>query len=103
MSASALQQPNSRIGPKTKLDNNVNVYSLPDILAISSQEVVLPTLAMNSSELNDLSLSGIINTIISPGGGGTVTVDPNTIQVLHSCIARPWTSLHYLHNDVVSF
>merc|ERR1711974_109043 len=57
---------------------------LPDILAISSAEVTLPTLNMNSSELAELSLSGIINTIgISPGQDPTmnvVQVDSNTIQ-----------------------
>merc|ERR1711874_611885 len=57
---------------------------LPDILAISSAEVTLPTLNMNSSELAELSLSGIINTIgISPGqdpGMNVVQVDSNTIQ-----------------------
>merc|ERR1711874_389889 len=55
---------------------------LPDILAISSAEVTLPTLNMNSSELNELSLSGIINTIgISPDAAmNVVQVDSNTIQ-----------------------
>eukprot|EP00092_Neocalanus_flemingeri_P025850 GFUD01028017.1.p1 GENE.GFUD01028017.1~~GFUD01028017.1.p1 ORF type:complete len:699 (+),score=220.26 GFUD01028017.1:91-2187(+) len=59
---------------------------LPDILAISDPEVELPTLNMNSDQLNELSLSGIINTIISPQDnqpmqqGSTVQVDPNTIQ-----------------------
>merc|ERR1719410_592521 len=55
---------------------------LPDILAISSAEVTLPTLNMNSSELNELSLSGIINTIgISPDAAmQVVQVDSNTIQ-----------------------
>eukprot|EP00090_Calanus_glacialis_P002484 TRINITY_DN11868_c0_g1_i1.p1 TRINITY_DN11868_c0_g1~~TRINITY_DN11868_c0_g1_i1.p1 ORF type:complete len:674 (-),score=165.55 TRINITY_DN11868_c0_g1_i1:224-2245(-) len=56
---------------------------LPDILAISDPEIELPTLNMNSDEL---SLSGIINTIITPQEnqpmqhGSTVQVDPNTIQ-----------------------
>merc|ERR1712079_287359 len=57
---------------------------LPDILAISSAEVTLPTLNMNSSELAELSLSGIINTIgISAGQDpamNVVQVDSNTIQ-----------------------
>merc|ERR1711892_896734 len=59
---------------------------LPDILAISNPEVELPTLNMNSDQLNELSLSGIINTIITPQGnqlleqGSTFQVDPNTIQ-----------------------
>merc|ERR1712102_68777 len=59
---------------------------LPDILAISDPEVELPTLNMNSDQLNEISLSGIINTIISPqeaqpmSQGSTVQVDPNTIQ-----------------------
>merc|ERR1711863_127501 len=55
---------------------------LPDILAISSAEVTLPTLNMNSSELNELSLSGIINTIgITPDPAmQVVQVDSNTIQ-----------------------
>ena len=41
---------------------------------------------MNSDQLNELSLSGIINTIITPQGnqsmeqGSTFQVDPNTIQ-----------------------
>jgi len=51
-------------------------------LAISSAEVTLPTLNMNSSELNELSLSGIINTIgITPDPAlQVVQVDSNTIQ-----------------------
>merc|ERR1712241_610163 len=55
---------------------------LPDILAISSAEVTLPTLNMNSSELNELSLSGIINTMgITPDPAmQVVQVDSNTIQ-----------------------
>merc|ERR1719410_2304562 len=57
---------------------------LPDILAISSAEVTLPTLNMNSSELAEISLSGIINTIgISAGQDpamNVVQVDSNTIQ-----------------------
>merc|ERR1711915_296404 len=59
---------------------------LPDILAISDPEVELPTLNMNSDQLNEISLSGIINTIMSPqeaqqmSQGSTVQVDPNTIQ-----------------------
>merc|ERR1711923_599118 len=59
---------------------------LPDILAISDPEVELPTLNMNSDQLNELSLSGIINTIITNQDnqamqhGSTVQVDPNTIQ-----------------------
>merc|ERR1719410_608080 len=57
---------------------------LPDILAISSAEVTLPTLNMNSTELAELSLSGIINTIgITPGQDPAmhvVQVDSNTIQ-----------------------
>ena len=48
---------------------------LPDIPALSSAEVVLPTLAMNSSELGDISLSGLINTIITPDNQGHV-LDP---------------------------
>jgi len=65
---------------------NFSFFSLPDILAISDPEVELPTLNMNSDQLNELSLSGIINTIISPQDtlpmqlGSTVQVDPNTIQ-----------------------
>jgi len=59
---------------------------LPDILALSDPEVELPTLNMNSDQLNELSLSGIINTIITTqdnqamNPGSTVQVDPNTIQ-----------------------
>merc|ERR1711970_1388743 len=59
---------------------------LPDILAISDPEVELPTLNMNSDQPNELSLSGIINTIITTQDnqamqqGSTVQVDPNTIQ-----------------------
>merc|ERR1712018_966334 len=55
---------------------------LPDILAISSAEVTLPTLNMNSSELNELSLSWIINTMgITPDPAmQVVQVDSNTIQ-----------------------
>jgi len=51
-------------------------------LAISSAEVTLPTLNMNSSELNELSLSGIINTMgITPDPAmQVVQVDSNTIQ-----------------------
>ena len=46
----------------------------PDIPALSSAEVVLPTLAMNSAELGD-SLSALINTIITPDNQGHV-LDP---------------------------
>merc|ERR1711892_250657 len=59
---------------------------LPDILAISNPEVELPTRNMNSDQLNELSLSGIINTIITPQvnqsleQGSTFQVDPNIIQ-----------------------
>merc|ERR1719471_2835441 len=61
---------------------------LPDILALSSAEVQLPTLNMSSSELGDISLSGLINTIIAPEQAdqvhnqiqNVVQVDPNTIQ-----------------------
>jgi hypothetical protein len=55
------------------------------MLAISDPEVTLPTLDMNSDQLNELSLSGIINTIgIIPQEpqqhqGTTIQVDPNTI------------------------
>ena len=50
---------------------------LPDIPALSSAEVVLPTLAMNSAELGDISLSALINTItiITPDNQGHV-LDP---------------------------
>ena len=44
----------------------LSLSSLPDILALSSAEVQLPTLNMSSSELGDISLSGLINTIIAP-------------------------------------
>ena len=44
----------------------LSLRSLPDILALSSAEVQLPTLNMSSSELGDISLSGLINTIIAP-------------------------------------
>merc|ERR1712227_158170 len=56
---------------------------LPDIPAISSAEVTLPTLNMNSSELGDISLSGLISTIIAPDQDPSmqvVQVDSNTIQ-----------------------
>ena len=48
---------------------------LPDIPALSSAEVVLTTLAMNSAELGDISLSALINTIITPDNQGQV-LDP---------------------------
>ena len=48
---------------------------LPDIPALSSAEVVLPTLAMNSAELGNISLSALINTIITPDNQGHV-LDP---------------------------
>ena len=44
----------------------LSLSRLPDILALSSAEVQLPTLNMSSSELGDISLSGLINTIIAP-------------------------------------
>jgi len=67
---------------------------LPDMLAISDPEVELPTLNMNSDQLNELSLSGIINTYVNAqeqeqattstqgqhNDGSTITVDPNTIS-----------------------
>ena len=71
---------------KTTFILKLFIFSLPDILAISDPEVELPTLNMNSDQLNELSLSGIINTIITPQGnqlmeqGSTFQVDPNTIQ-----------------------
>jgi len=66
----------------------LSLSSLPDILALSSAEVQLPTLNMSSSELGDISLSGLINTIIAPEQAdqvhhqiqNVVQVDPNTIQ-----------------------
>jgi len=62
---------------------------LPDIQAISDPEVELPTLNMNSDQLNELSLSGIISTFVAAeeqqpasdsSQGSTITVDPNTIS-----------------------
>jgi len=73
------------VNPNT-LNTEVDLLEaqLPDILAISSAEVTLPTLNMNSSELAEISLSGIINTIgISAGQDpamNVVQVDSNTIQ-----------------------
>merc|ERR1711892_307175 len=61
-------------------------HILPNILTISDLAVELPTLNMNSDQLDELSLSGIINTILTPQDdqpleqGSTVQVDPNTIQ-----------------------
>merc|ERR1712227_790441 len=65
--------------------SNINLADieaeLPDILALKSTEVTIPTLNMNSAELGDISLSGLINTIISPPSDDQVVqVDPNTIQ-----------------------
>ena len=63
-------------------------FSLPDILALSAPGVELPTLNMNSDQLNELSLSGTINTIITTQDNqamqheSTVQVDPNTIKGL---------------------
>ena len=37
---------------------------LPDLLALSSPEIELPTLAMDSDSLSGISLSGIINQFI---------------------------------------
>ena len=48
------------------LSLTLSLSSLPDIVALSSAEVQLPTLNMSSSELGDISLSGLINTIIAP-------------------------------------
>ena len=61
----------------------------PDIL--SSAEVVLPTLAMNSAELGDISLSGLINTIITPDNQGHV-LDP-AMQVSSTGILELQTNL----------
>ena len=60
----------------------------PDIL--SSAEVVLPTLAMNSAELGDISLSGLINTIITPDQGHVL--DP-AMQVSSTGILELQTNL----------
>merc|ERR1712227_1046887 len=65
--------------------SNINLADieaeLPDILALKSTEVTIPTLNMNSAELGDISLSGLINTIISPPSDDQVVqVDPTTIQ-----------------------
>ena len=39
-------------------------FRLPDLLALSSPEIELPTLAMDSDSLSGISLSGIINQFI---------------------------------------
>merc|ERR1712012_1136702 len=72
------------MGSKNNI-SNINLADieaeLPDILALKSTEVTIPTLNMNSAELGDISLSGLINTIISPPSDDQVVqVDPNTIQ-----------------------
>jgi len=76
-------KPQAQVSPETDIASE-----LPDILALSSAEVQLPTLNMSSSELGDISLSGLINTIIAPEQAdqvhqqiqNVVQVDPNTIQ-----------------------
>ena len=39
-------------------------FRLPDLLALSSPDIELPTLAMDSDSLSGISLSGIINQFI---------------------------------------
>jgi len=76
------------VGDNSASKNNISDINLadletelPDILALKSTEVTIPTLNMNSAELGDISLSGLINTIISPPSDDQVVqVDPNTIQ-----------------------
>merc|ERR1719420_1621318 len=83
MQQSAFSKPQAQVSPETDIASE-----LPDILALSSAEVQLPTLNMSSSELGDISLSGLINTIIAPEQAdqvqhqiqNVVQVDPNTIQ-----------------------
>merc|ERR1719512_107710 len=83
MQRSVYSKPHAQVSPEPHLATD-----LPDILALSSAEVQLPTLNMSSSELGDISLSGLINTIIAPEQAdqvhhqiqNVVQVDPNTIQ-----------------------
>merc|ERR1712115_489637 len=83
MQQSVFSKPQAQVSSETDIASD-----LPDILALSSAEVQLPTLNMSSSELGDISLSGLINTIIAPEQGdqvhqqiqNVVQVDPNTIQ-----------------------
>merc|ERR1711936_689325 len=78
----------SKPGAQVSPPDPAAAADLPDILALSSAEVQLPTLNMSSSELGDISLSGLINTIIAPEQAdqvhnqiqNVVQVDPNTIQ-----------------------
>merc|ERR1719195_1088750 len=73
--------------PGAQVSTHPDSADLPDIPALSSAEVQLPTLSMNSSELGDISLSGLISSIIAPEQAqdalhrqNVVQVDPNTIQ-----------------------
>ena len=69
------------------------MHRLPDIPALSSAEVVLPTLAMNSSELGDISLSGLINTIITPDNQGHVLDPAMQVTITEMAFTRAFSLL----------
>jgi len=68
-----------------------NSSSLPDMSAISSPEVELPTLSMDSGQLTNLSLSGIIDQFIPTSQGlqqrtqpvASIHLDPHTKDTKH--------------------
>jgi len=68
-----------------------NSSSLPDMSAISSPEVELPTLSMDSGQLTNLSLSGIIDQFIPTPQGlqqrtqpvASIHLDPHTKDTKH--------------------
>jgi len=68
-----------------------NSSSLPDMSAISSPEVELPTLSMDSGQLTNISLSGIIDQFIPTSQGlqqraqpvASIHLDPHTKDTKH--------------------
>jgi len=74
-----------------KLSYTFFISSLPDMSAISSPEVELPTLSMDSGQLTNLSLSGIIDQFIPTSQGlqqrtqpvASIHLDPHTKDTKH--------------------
>merc|ERR1712079_720907 len=83
-----------RLDSSEMLDTSIlsnNSSSLPDMSAISSPEVELPTLSMDSGQLTNLSLSGIIDQFIPTSQGlqqrtqpvASIPLDPHTKDTKH--------------------
>merc|ERR1712079_857712 len=83
-----------RLDSSEMLDTSIlsnNSSSLPDMSAISSPEVELPTLSMDSGQLTNLSLSGIIDQFIPTSQGlqqrtqpvASIHLDPHTKDTKH--------------------